>query len=60
MQEIEYSIASGADEIDIVISRRHVLEGNWKALYKEVKDFREKVWLSPYENYFSDWRAREP
>ena len=42
MQEIEYSISSGADEIDIVISRRHVLEGNWKALYKEVKDFREK------------------
>jgi deoxyribose-phosphate aldolase len=42
MQEIEYSISSGADEIDIVISRRHVLEGNWKELYKEVKDFREK------------------
>ena len=42
MQEIEYSVSSGADEIDIVISRRHVLEGNWKALYKEVKDFREK------------------
>ena len=33
---------SGADEIDIVISRRHVLEGNWKALYKEIKDFRKK------------------
>ena len=42
LQEIEYSVNSGANEIDIVISRRHVLEGNWKALYKEVKMFREK------------------
>ena len=38
--EIEYSVATGADEIDIVISRRHVLEGNWQALYDEVKAFR--------------------
>ncbi len=38
--EIEYSVAAGADEIDIVISRRHVLEGNWQALYDEVKAFR--------------------
>ena len=37
IQEIEYTIDSGANEIDIVISRRHVLEGNWKALYEEVK-----------------------
>ena len=42
LQEIEYSVESGANEIDIVISRRHVLEGNWKALYDEVKMFREK------------------
>ena len=42
IQEIEYSIDSGANEIDIVISRRHVLEGNWEALYEEVKTFREK------------------
>ena len=42
LQEIEYSVASGADEIDIVISRRHVLEGNWQELYNEVKSFREK------------------
>jgi len=39
--EIEYSVAAGADEIDIVISRRHVLEGNWQALYDEVKSFRK-------------------
>ena len=42
LQEIEYSVDSGANEIDIVISRRHVLEGNWKALYEEVKMFRDK------------------
>ena len=41
LQEIEYSVASGADEIDIVISRRHVLEGKWKELYEEVKSFRD-------------------
>ena len=29
------------DEIDIVITRRHVLQGNWQALYDEVKAFRE-------------------
>ena len=42
LQEIEYSVNEGANEIDIVISRRHVLEGNWKALYEEVKMFREQ------------------
>ena len=39
--EIEYSVSAGASEIDIVISRRHVLTQNWKALYEEVKDFRK-------------------
>ncbi|MCP4880374.1 MAG: deoxyribose-phosphate aldolase [Gammaproteobacteria bacterium] len=41
LQEIEYSVAKGADEIDIVISRRQVLEGNWRGLYDEVKAMRE-------------------
>ena len=39
--EIKESIAAGADEIDIVISRRHVLTQNWSALYDEVKQFRD-------------------
>ena len=39
--EIEYSVSAGAREIDIVISRRHVLTQNWKTLYEEVKDFRK-------------------
>ena len=41
VKEIEESVAAGAKEIDIVISRRHVLTGNWQALYDEMKDFRE-------------------
>ncbi len=31
---------AGAKEIDIVISRAHVLTGNWQALYDEVRAFR--------------------
>jgi deoxyribose-phosphate aldolase len=39
--EIEASVKAGADEIDIVIERRHVLTGNWRALYDEVKAYRK-------------------
>ncbi|MEM1272871.1 MAG: deoxyribose-phosphate aldolase [Pseudomonadota bacterium] len=38
--EIEESVAAGAAEIDIVISRRHVLTGNWQALFDEMRTFR--------------------
>jgi len=38
--EIEQSVEAGAKEIDIVISREHVLTGNWQALYDEIKQFR--------------------
>ncbi|MBE2183524.1 MAG: deoxyribose-phosphate aldolase [Anaerolineae bacterium] len=41
VEEIRESVSAGAREIDIVISREHVLTGNWKALYDEVKIFRE-------------------
>ena len=41
VEEIEASVASGAREIDIVISRQHVLIGDWRALYDEVRAFRE-------------------
>ncbi|WP_407936306.1 deoxyribose-phosphate aldolase [Litorivita pollutaquae] len=40
VKEIEASVAAGAKEIDIVISRRHVLTGNWQALYDEMRAFR--------------------
>ena len=39
--EVEASVAAGADEIDIVITREHVLRGNWQALYDEVKVFKQ-------------------
>ncbi|NDR58602.1 deoxyribose-phosphate aldolase [Aliiruegeria sabulilitoris] len=38
--EIGESVKAGAAEIDIVISRRHVLTGNWQALYDEMREFR--------------------
>ncbi|MGR3490638.1 MAG: deoxyribose-phosphate aldolase, partial [Shimia sp.] len=41
MAEIGESVAAGAEEIDIVISRRHVLMQNWQALYDEMKAMRE-------------------
>jgi deoxyribose-phosphate aldolase len=40
LREIEASVADGAKEIDIVVTREHVLTGNWQALYDEMKDFR--------------------
>jgi deoxyribose-phosphate aldolase len=41
VKEVEASSAAGAREIDIVIRRGHVLEGNLKAVYDEVRLFRE-------------------
>ena len=41
IREIEASVADGAAEIDIVVTREHVLTGNWQALYDEMRDFRE-------------------
>ena len=39
--EIKASVAAGAKEIDIVITRHHALCANWSALYDEVKAYRE-------------------
>ena len=41
IREIEMSVEEGTTEIDIVISRRHVLSGDWQALYDEMRAFRE-------------------
>ncbi len=38
--EIRASVEAGASEIDIVITRSHVLRGEWTALYDEVRAFR--------------------
>ena len=39
--EIRESVALGAHEIDVVISRRHVLTEDWEALYDEIRLFKE-------------------
>ena len=41
LEEIKYAVEEGAEEIDIVITRAHVLEQNWQALYDEVAAMRE-------------------
>jgi deoxyribose-phosphate aldolase len=40
LKEIEASVRDGAEEIDIVITREHVLTGNWPELHQEMRDFR--------------------
>lgn len=39
--EIRESVAAGAAEIDIVLSRRNVLANDWQGVYDEVRAFRE-------------------
>jgi deoxyribose-phosphate aldolase len=41
LEEIRMAVADGAEEIDIVITRAHVLNQDWPALYDEVKAMRE-------------------
>lgn len=39
--EIRRSVEAGAQEIDIVITRAHVFNGEWQALYDEVAAFKD-------------------
>src|SRR5215210_8110200 len=39
--EIRASVGAGAEEIDVVITRAHVLTENWSALYDEVRAMRQ-------------------
>ncbi|PJO47163.1 deoxyribose-phosphate aldolase [Ochrobactrum sp. MYb15] len=41
LAEITYAVEQGAHEIDIVITREHVLTQNWSALYDEIAAMRE-------------------
>ena len=41
LEEIRFAVDSGADEIDIVISREHALRQDWAALYDEIAAMRE-------------------
>ncbi|MGI3210961.1 deoxyribose-phosphate aldolase [Roseovarius tibetensis] len=40
LKEIEWTVAQGADEIDIVITREHVLRQDWAALHDEIAQMR--------------------
>ena len=41
LEEIRMAVADGAEEIDIVITRAHVLDQDWQALYDEIRAMRE-------------------
>jgi len=41
VDEIRASVAAGAREIDVVITRAHALAGDWDALYEEIREFRD-------------------
>jgi deoxyribose-phosphate aldolase len=41
LAEIRSSVGAGAEEIDVVITRAHVLTENWPALYDEVRAMRQ-------------------
>ncbi len=41
LREIELSVAAGAKEIDIVIERQMVLNGDWQGLYDQIRAFRK-------------------
>jgi deoxyribose-phosphate aldolase len=41
LEEIRYAVGEGAAEIDIVITRSHVLRQEWQALYDEIAAMRE-------------------
>jgi deoxyribose-phosphate aldolase len=41
LEEIRWAVGEGAREIDIVITRAHVLAQDWGALYDEVRAMRE-------------------
>ncbi len=39
--EIRRSVEAGAHEIDVVITRAHVFDGRWQALYDEIAAFKQ-------------------
>ncbi len=41
LAEVEEAVHAGADEVDVVVCRPHILRGDWKALYEEVRALRE-------------------
>jgi len=41
IEQIRASVEAGAEEIDVVVTRAHVLRAEWRELYEEVRAFRE-------------------
>lgn len=41
LEEIRRSVEAGAKEIDVVIQRAYVFEGEWQKLYDEVAEFKD-------------------
>jgi deoxyribose-phosphate aldolase len=41
VDEVRRSVEAGAQEIDIVITRAHVFNGEWQALYDEIAAFKQ-------------------
>jgi deoxyribose-phosphate aldolase len=41
LDEIRYAVGEGAREIDIVVTRAHVLDQDWRALHDEIRAMRE-------------------
>jgi deoxyribose-phosphate aldolase len=46
LAEIRYAVDQGAQEIDIVITRAHVLGGDWAALYDEIAAMKDACGLA--------------
>jgi deoxyribose-phosphate aldolase len=46
VDEIHRSVEAGAQEIDIVITRAHVFNGEWQALYDEIAAFKQACGLA--------------
>ena len=52
--EIEESVAAGATEIDIVISRRHVLNQDWQSLHRN-EVVQRSLRRSARQSNFGNW-----
>ena len=52
--EIRASVAAGAEEIDVVITRSHVLTENWRALYDEMRSHARSLRRRAHQDHPGD------
>lgn len=57
VEEIQMSVADGAVEIDVVITREHVLRGEWQRLYDECKAYRKACGAAHMKVIFETGRS---